>query len=537
VTITINGIAQSTGNSIAGTTLVINKPTSLANGDVMVQTMDIGSIVDTVTAPAGWLPIPGPTWPVSTAAFRQYAFYKVVLDASSETSTYTFTISASVKNGGGIQAYSGVDIAAPWDVNAASFTASATPLAITAITTVTPGALLVSGAAVDADTAATLTAPGSMTQEYQTAGKRTAQADEAFPTPGTTGTRTWTASVGALTMAGWLGALRPAVLAANLYRSTSVVIAGKLRRLRQIARGQRLNTVSTGAGVDVDGSITATAALAGDAAVTHPVDGTITVTAAIAGDISAVSTTKTIDGAITGTATITGTVAVTHPVAGDATATAAVAGTATVTHPVAGSITATATHAATATVTHPLSGSVSASATHAATATVTHPVDGALSATAGRTGVLAVTHPVDGAITGTAAIAGTLDVVTAGHADVDGTRTATAAITGALAVTHTLDGVLLATAARVGALNLVSVLAGQLQVQADITGSLDIAAAYTPMLSYMDTDLDGLTVLHGGASTGSSGLGGRADSSGHDEGGSTGSSGYEGMAGASGAVS
>lgn len=517
MTITLNGIAQSTGNSIAGTTLVINKPTALANGDVMVQTMDIGSIVDTVTAPAGWLPIPGPTWPVSTAAFRQYAFYKVVLDASSETSTYTFTISASVKNGGGIQAYSGVDIAVPWDVNAASSTASATPLAITAITTVTPGALLVSGAAVDADTAATLTAPGSMTQEYQNAGKRTAQADEAFLTPGTTGTRTWTASVGALTMAGWLGALRPAVLAADMYRAAYVVIAGKLRRLRQIARGQRLNTVST--------------------AVTHSVDGTTTATAAIAGDISVTSTTKTVDGAITGTATITGTVTVTHPVAGDTTGTAIITGTAAVTHPVAGSITATVTHAATATVTHPLSGSVSASVALAGTAQVTHPVDGALSATAGRTGVLAVTHPVDGAIIGTAAIAGTLDVVTAGHADVDGTRTATAAITGALAVTHTLDGVLLATAARVGALNLISVLAGQSQVQADITGSLDIAAAYTPMLSYMDTDLDGLTVLHGGASTGSSGHEGRADSSGHDEGGSTGSSGYEGMAGASGAVS
>jgi hypothetical protein len=215
VAITPNGLATSTGNSTAANTLVIGKPSGLLDGDVLVATVTIGSSTDTVTAPAGWVTVPGPTWPLTLAAatVRMYAYYKPITNAAGEPSTYTFNITAVIKSGGGIQAYTGTDPTTPWDVNAVTAT-STTPCVVGGITTVTDGCLLISGGGGDADTSATLTVPASMTSEFQAAGKRTAQAHETQTAFGPTGTRTWTISA-ALSVGAWLGALRPAPAASS----------------------------------------------------------------------------------------------------------------------------------------------------------------------------------------------------------------------------------------------------------------------------------------------------------------------------------
>jgi hypothetical protein len=241
--------------------------------------------------------------------------------------------------------------------------------------------------------------------------------------------------------------------------------------------------------VELDGTQTATASIAGTAAVDHTLAGTLAATATIDGsfDVTSGTTPVEVDGTLAATGTITG--------------------TATVDHTLDGTRTATATLTGALALDHPLSGTLAATATLAGTATVTHPMDGTRTATATITGAFDVAQPgqvnLDGTRAGTATISGAFNVTS--PITVDGGRPVTATISGAATVTHTLDGTRTAVATIGGTVNYAAALAGTLQAQATISGSVEVGAAYTPMLSYMDVDLDTITGYHDSGSTGSAG--------------------------------
>jgi hypothetical protein len=129
----------------------------------------------------------------------------------------TFTSSGSAAAASVLcQAYGGVDAAAPVDVTAATAVTSpyGSTLAVGGVTTVTPGARLVSGCLIDSPSN-TITEPGGMTGVVDASGggvgASISLADEDRSSAGATGTRTWSHDYGGtLGMGAFLAALRPA---------------------------------------------------------------------------------------------------------------------------------------------------------------------------------------------------------------------------------------------------------------------------------------------------------------------------------------
>lgn len=189
------------------TTLTGTLPTDIAAGDWVLTVVAFSDTNANFTPPAGWTqyvaPIQTPGAPRGIAAYLKRD--PVSGPQASQVTSGRMTIIC--------QAYGGVDPTTPGDVTAQSLTSTATPLAITGVTTVNNGARLVTGAAVDASSAA-LTEPTETTLVKKTlgasGGRAGGLADEVRSTAGATGTRTWTYPTGALGMAGFVGALRPA---------------------------------------------------------------------------------------------------------------------------------------------------------------------------------------------------------------------------------------------------------------------------------------------------------------------------------------
>src|SRR3954470_5305948 len=110
-----------------------------------------------------------------------------------------------------VHGYGGVDPNNPIDVAAAITTALGASLVANGVTTVTPGAKVVSGYMYDT-WSRTVTIPAGMNlvASYGAAsvGRALAVADETDPTPGATGTRTWTYTpAGSLNQAAYVLAL------------------------------------------------------------------------------------------------------------------------------------------------------------------------------------------------------------------------------------------------------------------------------------------------------------------------------------------
>lgn len=159
-------------------------------------------------------------------------------------------------------------------------------------------------------------------------------------------------------------------------------------------------TVST-----IDGDITATADLAGAAALTATAAGAIIATGAATG---AATLAQTAAGAITATGTITGAAAATEVAAGAITATATITGAAKMTGVAAGAILATAAMAAEAALVATAGGQLAATATIAGDATVTsapvnayQSIDGTGQTSGSIDGATNAGQPLDGATTTT----------------------------------------------------------------------------------------------------------------------------------------
>lgn len=115
-----------TSGGIKSTSLTVNCPTGVVNGDVLIAFATTET--STLTFPAGWAQA-APVI-VDGSGYHYYAMYKV---AANEPASYTLTASASDWIGCEILAYIGVDNANP--INAAAGTYGSTPLASAAVTT------------------------------------------------------------------------------------------------------------------------------------------------------------------------------------------------------------------------------------------------------------------------------------------------------------------------------------------------------------------------------------------------------------------
>jgi len=183
----------------------MNKPTGTSAGDVLVACLALnGGGVAASGAPLGWVTIatvPGSTNP------RVFGYYHVA--GASEPATYSWTLSSSVKNAGGIARYSGVDPIQPLDGGPSTgAAASGTSAVLPGVTTSAPNAMLVGCVGINSSsTGALITSPSGMAQAWDIGGKRQELADGIVGPAGATGTRTWTMSQ-SRAWAGWLVALR-----------------------------------------------------------------------------------------------------------------------------------------------------------------------------------------------------------------------------------------------------------------------------------------------------------------------------------------
>lgn len=122
--------ALTQGDSFS-TTLPINKPAGVVNGDLLIaQIIGDGTSI-TITAPAGWALLEGPI--ASGASATLWVYYKL---ASSEPTSWTWTASAGLNWVGDVLAYSGVSTTSPINAHANTLTtAGVTSITGAAVTT------------------------------------------------------------------------------------------------------------------------------------------------------------------------------------------------------------------------------------------------------------------------------------------------------------------------------------------------------------------------------------------------------------------
>lgn len=192
----------------AATTITGTLPTGLANGDVVVVTYGNSSAPANFVPPSGYTQLFAPIAVISTVTMA--AYYKVITNAGTETgpsASWTTSGRCSVVT----QAYTGVDNAIPLDVTPTTASATATTLNVPGVTTITNGAMLVSGCVINSSTTTDATAPVGMTDigHSNVDGRRTVVAQQTFPTAGATGVKTWTISAAGIASSAYLAALRP----------------------------------------------------------------------------------------------------------------------------------------------------------------------------------------------------------------------------------------------------------------------------------------------------------------------------------------
>jgi hypothetical protein len=103
------------------TSLAIAKPAALVTGDVMIASIAVRDSGAVVTPPAGWTALPRVDQTTSGNTMSLLTYWRAA--AAGEPATYTWTLSGTDHAAGGIQAFSGVDTAAPINASAGQQTA------------------------------------------------------------------------------------------------------------------------------------------------------------------------------------------------------------------------------------------------------------------------------------------------------------------------------------------------------------------------------------------------------------------------------
>jgi hypothetical protein len=187
--------AASSANNASTASITVTMPTGTTSGDLLVAFVHMRALAGiAVYAPSGWTPLLHQnSASTSSSTLRMRAFYKI---AASETDvTFTTSTGAAPTNlTAGVLAFSNPE-SVPIDVAAVALNGSSTSMTTPSVSPATAG-LLVAALATQANTA-TLTAPGSMTEqvaEANSTNNKLRVATEQLSSSGATGTRTWTAA-------------------------------------------------------------------------------------------------------------------------------------------------------------------------------------------------------------------------------------------------------------------------------------------------------------------------------------------------------
>jgi PKD repeat protein len=190
-------------NNTATTSVAINRPAGTVAGDVLVSCIATnGASVNAGGVPAGWTTLASVT---GAGNPRVFGYLKVA--TASEPASYSWGLSASAANSGGIARYSG---SSGLDASATQATApSGTSLTVPDVTTTVANAMLVGCAAANSSSMSlTIGSPPGMTDAWDITGKRQQLADGTQATAGSSGNKTWTLN-SSRASAGFLAALRP----------------------------------------------------------------------------------------------------------------------------------------------------------------------------------------------------------------------------------------------------------------------------------------------------------------------------------------
>lgn len=204
--------ASQAENGSGSSTLVITKPTGVAEGGLMVATVTAAG-TGAVTTPSGWTVIKS----LTGTTLRQVTYYKVA--GGSEPASYSWSLGSSRAASGGIVDYSGVNQTVPVDATASTSGESGNGSAPTVTTSAADELIL---AVASFATGTTVTPDASTTEriDANSATNTTAVADFAQASAGATTAKTITpAAAGA-----WIGqtiALRDAAQATLAIATTA----------------------------------------------------------------------------------------------------------------------------------------------------------------------------------------------------------------------------------------------------------------------------------------------------------------------------
>ncbi|MBT9612124.1 MAG: LamG domain-containing protein [Burkholderiales bacterium] len=198
-----------TGTNANSNQITITRPASLLVGDVMLSQIAARQSGVTITAPAGWVLVPGIN-PIVGTNIRQAIYYKVV--AGAEPANYTWLFSSSQRVAGSVTAYREVSTSNPIDVYGGQANASSTSITAPSVTTTMANTMVVGFFGLTRGNG--ITSPAGMTAGYATnAGGATGiavrSANVLQAVAGATGNKVATTSTGS-TNIGQLVALRPA---------------------------------------------------------------------------------------------------------------------------------------------------------------------------------------------------------------------------------------------------------------------------------------------------------------------------------------
>jgi len=174
------------------TTLVINKPTGVVVGDVLIAVISQVGNNTTITSPSGWVLIDGRSLAGSTLRFGA-VYYKIAVSSDLTATNYTFTGGTNTNSlSGVIAAFSGVDNTTPFDATNGTITVgnSATVTAAATTTTTANAAVIMLGMEGGSDNLTwsnwTTTSPGNLT-EIGEAKRNSTSAGIAWATKATAG--------------------------------------------------------------------------------------------------------------------------------------------------------------------------------------------------------------------------------------------------------------------------------------------------------------------------------------------------------------
>jgi hypothetical protein len=188
------------GNSIA-----VARPAGVQPGDLMLAAINVSGAPNTLTAPVGWTPIRADA---NGSGLKQFVFWKI---AGDELPSYAWGLGGSFGAAGGIVAYSGVDAAAPFVVNAALANAKATSIRAPSVSA-SADQLLVAVFGIAKNT--TITPPAGMVEHAEAIANGSKKvsieiSDDVLDATGATGVRIATTSGSTAVSVGQTLVLRP----------------------------------------------------------------------------------------------------------------------------------------------------------------------------------------------------------------------------------------------------------------------------------------------------------------------------------------